>query len=229
MATTQTSVTKTVDEAILQRYSVRGFLDKPVPADVMREIFEVAQHAPSNCNAQPWNCYVASGAARDRIRDKMVKRLMGGDTGNPDYHYDAKFEGIYRERQVDCAVALYKSMGIDRKDSGGRMRAMMRNFELFDAPHVCFIGMQKDFREPVAIDVGLYLQSLMLAMEARGISSCAQGSMRQFPDIVREEFGAPDNIGIIVGLSFGYEDPDVPANRTRVGRAPLSENVTFLD
>jgi hypothetical protein len=44
---------------------------------------------------------------------------------------------------------------------------------------------------------------------------------------VRELFDVPDEVGILCGISFGYEDPSVPANRTRVGREPLATNVQF--
>ena len=48
-------------EAVTTRRSVRGFLDKEVPQEVLDRIFEIAQQAPSNCNVQPWKAYVASG------------------------------------------------------------------------------------------------------------------------------------------------------------------------
>ena len=67
----------------------------------------------------------------------------------------------------------------------------------------------------------------MLVMAAHGIGSCAQGSMRYYPEDVREVFGLPPEIGIVLGISFGYEDTAVAANKTRVGRAPLGENVVF--
>lgn len=229
MAITESALQLTVEEAIRQRRSVRGFLPRPVPADVMREVFELAQWAPSNCNIQPWQVFVASGATRDRLRDKFVQAAMRGEPTRADYPYPGKFEGVYRDRQVDCAVRMYNEMGIGREDKVGRMKASLRNFELFDAPHVCFIGMHEAFGPTVAIDVGMYFQTLMLAMTARGIASCAQGSMRYYPDLVRAEFGAPDSIRILAGISFGYEDPSVPANRTRMSRAPLEENVVFRD
>lgn len=218
-----------VEDALAVRRSVRGFLDKPVPPDVMQKIFELAQRAPSNCNIQPWQVYVASGAARDRIREALMKNVTGGVAPNPDFGYPGKFQGVHRDRQVECAVALYTEMGITRQDSQGRLRASLRNFELFDAPHVAFIGMHKSFGATVALDVGIYLQSLMLAMTAHGVASCPQGSMRNYPDVVRAEFGSSPEIGILVGLSFGYEDGSVPANRTRTTRAPLPENVVFKD
>lgn len=220
--------TQSLADALRSRRSVRGFLDKPVPEETLQQIFELAQLAPSNCNIQPWKVFVASGEVRDELRRRMVEKVTAGVPMEPDFEPNAgKFSGVYRQRQVDCAVELYNNMGIARDDKSGRMRAQLRNFELFDAPHVVFIGMEREFGPTVALDVGMYIQSLMLAMTAHGVGSCAQGSMRYFPNDVREVFGEPASTAILVGISFGYEDPDVAANRTRVGRAPLADSVAF--
>ena len=220
--------TQSLADALRSRRSVRGFLDKPVPEETLKAIFELAQLAPSNCNIQPWKVFVASGEVRDELRRRMVEKVTAGVPMEPDFEPNAgKFSGVYRQRQVDCAVELYNNMGIARDDKPGRMRAQLRNFELFDAPHVVFNGMEREFGPTVALDVGMYIQSLMLAMTAYGVGSCAQGSMRYFPNDVREIFGEPASTAILVGISFGYEDPDVAANRTRVGRAPLADSVAF--
>ena len=220
--------TQSLADALRSRRSVRGFLDKPVPEETLKAIFELAQLAPSNCNIQPWKVFVASGEVRDELRRRMVEKVTAGVPMEPDFEPNAgKFSGVYRQRQVDCAVELYNNMGIARDDKPGRMRAQLRNFELFDAPHVVFIGMEREFGPTVALDVGMYIQSLMLAMTAYGVGSCAQGSMRYFPNDVREIFGEPASTAILVGISFGYEDPDVAASRTRVGRAPLADSVAF--
>jgi nitroreductase len=218
-----------LEEAIKSRRSVRGYLDQRVPQDVLDSIFRLAQYAPSNCNIQPWKVYVASGALKDKLRDQMVERVTQGVPFCSDYDYPEKFDGEYRRRQVDCAMELYNNMGIARDDKAGRMRASLRNFEMFDAPHVCFIGMDKRFGASVAIDVGMYVQNLMLAMTAHGVASCAQGSMRYYPDLVREAFDIDDQTNILLGISFGYEDTGVPANKTRVGRDDISQSVTFAE
>jgi nitroreductase len=98
---------------------------------------------------------------------------------------------------------------------------------MFDAPHVCFITMDKAFGASVAIDVGMYIQNLLLAMTGFGIASCPQGTMRYYPDIVREAFDLPDHLNVLLGISFGYEDPEVPANKTRVGRVSTQDSVVF--
>lgn len=224
-----TAADMSLQEALENRRSVRGFTDKPVPRETLEEVFSLAQLAPSNCNIQPWKVFVASGEARDELRRRMVANASEGKPVQPDYEELPRFQGVYRERQVDCAVELYNNMGIARDDKPGRARASLRNFELFDAPHVAFIGMEREFGVTVALDVGMYIQSLWLTMTAYGIGACAQGSMRYYPDDVREVFGEPESTAILCGISFGYEDSEVPANRTRVGRAPLDQNVVFRD
>ncbi len=214
-------------EAIAERRSVRGFLDREVPPEVMTRIFEISRQAPSNCNVQPWKVYVASGALKDRLRQQMYENTASGVPPNPDYEYRGDFRDEYRVRQVECAVALYSQMGIGRHDREGRMRAVLRNFEFFDAPHIAFIGMNPAFGTTVAVDVGMYAQTLMLTMVAFGLHSCPMGSMRNYPDLIREAFDITDGTKILFGVSFGYEDAGVPANATRTTRAALDENVVF--
>jgi len=219
--------TMSLVDAITSRRSTRGFLPDQVPQDVMQHVFEIAQQAPSNCNTQPWKVFVASGEVKDRLRDQLVERLEQGVPGQPDFPYVSRWEGEYRQRQVDCAVALYNEMGIARDDKEGRHLAIRRNFELFDAPHIVFLGMNRDFGATISLDVGIYAQTLMLTMHAFGIGSCAMGSMRAYPELVREAFDLGEDTGILLGISFGYEDPDVDANRTRTVREPLSNAVIF--
>jgi nitroreductase len=215
-----------LDETIRTRRSVRGFLPKPVPEESLRECLALAQHAPSNCNVQPWRVYVASGAVRDRLRDELTDAVRSGRYESMESPIDS-FPGVYRDKQVACAVEMYGHMGIGRGDKEGRDRALLRNYELFDAPHVAFVCMDKSFGIGVALDVGMYVQTLMLALWSRGIGACAQASLRSHPILVREILGIPENEQILCGLSFGYEDDSVPVNRTRQPRADLSENVTF--
>lgn len=222
-----TAAEMSLEQALRQRRSVRGFRPDRVPEKTLDEVFGLAQLAPSNCNIQPWKVFVASGEVRDELRRRMVENVEKGVPIEPDFEHLPKFEGVYRKRQVDCAVELYNTMGIERDDREGRARASLRNFELFDAPHVAFIGMEREFGVTVALDVGMYIQSLLLVMTAHGIGSCAQGSMRYYPSDVRELFGEPESTAILCGISFGYEDGSVPANRTRVGREPLDQSVSF--
>ena len=78
-----------------------------------------------------------------------------------------------------------------------------------------------------AWDVGMYAQTLMLAMTANGLASCAQGTMAHHPDLVREAFGLGDEVKVLFGLSFGFEDTSMAVNNAHTTRATLAETVTF--
>jgi nitroreductase len=222
-------ITMTLEEAVKTRRSIRGFLDKPVPKEVISKAFELARLSPSNSNIQPWQVFVASGITRDAIRELLLAQFKLGFERISDFEYPDRFEGTYRKRQVDCAVAMYGEMGIARDDKLGRLNALLRNFELFDAPHVAFFCMDKSFPASVAVDLGLYAQTLMLAFTSLGVSSCAMGALRNWTNIPREVFGFDDKLGVMFGMTFGYEDPSVSVNNLRMPRSPLEECVTFKD
>ncbi len=131
------------------------------------------------------------------------------------------------ERQVDAAQKLYGAMGVARSDAVGRKMAYIRNHAFFDAPHAVLVFMPEPFDTREAADIGMYAQTLMLALTARGIASCAQGALGLFPEIIREQLGIPQNYKLLFGVSFGYEDRNVKANAARVGRAPLDGAVRF--
>ena len=216
-----------VDAAIRERRSVRGFLAREVAPELLHEIFELAQRAPSNCNVQPWVPHVVSGAALHRLRDELVQAGRDHVPPHPDWPADGRYPGIYRARQVDAAAALYGAMGVERGDLAGRHAAYVRNHEFFDAPHVVFIFMHQPFDTREATDLGMYAQTLMLLFTSRGIASCAQGALGLYPDIVRRHLGVAADYRLLFGISFGYEDTAVAANAARVGRAGLGEAVRF--
>lgn len=210
------------------RHSVRGFLPDAVDAATLQRIFTIAGHAPSNCNTQPWQSAVVSGERCDRLRERISEAMANGVI-QMDFPYDGKYEGVYRERQFESAQTLYNALGIPREDKAGRGVAFMRNFRFFDAPHVAFVFLPEPFGVREAADVGMYAQTLMLAMNAAGIACCPQTSLSFHCDIVREELALPAHYKLLFGISFGYEDAEHPANQARPARAALADATRFFD
>ena len=129
MSTRTTSTPMSVDAAIRERRSVRGFLAREVPDATLHEIFELAQRAPSNCNVQPWVPHVVSGEALQRLRDELVQAGRDRVPPKPDWPADGRYPGVYRARQVDAAAKLYGAMGVERSDLVGRHAAYVRNLD----------------------------------------------------------------------------------------------------
>ena len=104
-----------------------------------------------------------------------------------------------------------------------------RNFEFFHAPVAGIICMHRDLGLADAVGVGMYLQTLLLALTERGVDTCVQVSTTLYPDIVREHLGIPDELEILCGLCIGYADPDFPANRLSIPRNGIDRNVVLIE
>ncbi len=216
------------ETVVMTRRSVRGFQNKEVPQEILTKVFNIARWAPSGTNMQPWQTYVASGATRNSLRAKMMAAVKNGLPPDQDHKVPQKPIGqVWKTRRRECAAVLYRAMDIAWEDKVARSAAAFRNFELFDAPHVAFLCMDEAFGLGRAWDVGMYAQTLMLAMTANGLASCAQGTMGHYPELVRETFDLGPEVKVLFGLSFGYEDTSMKVNAAHTQRAPLEDTVIF--
>ena len=178
-----------------KRYSVRAYLDKPIPQPLLESIFTQAQQAPSNCNVQPWQTCVVSGKKKEQLKNALISTVMKGAAPNPDFNWLPKYEGVHRDRQFGSANALYNAIGVTREDKQGRQLAMIRNWSFFDAPRVAFFTMDKYLDIMGAVDLGIYAQTLSLILAEHGLSSCMQGALGQFPDPIKEALNLPEQRG----------------------------------
>lgn len=215
-----------IETLLKNRRSVRGFLPTPVPSDQLQNVFALAQHAPSNCNTQPWVVHVVSGEKLETLRRVLPQNTMMGKM-TPDFPYNGKYDGVYKERQYDAANQMYGALNIPREEKHKRMEVFLRNYSFFGAPHVAFLFLPESFGLREAADVGMYAQSLMLALTANGIASCPQTSLGFHAEVVREILSVEPSCKLLFGISFGYEDTQDPINQARVGRAALEENTVF--
>jgi nitroreductase len=75
----------------------------------------------------------------------------------------------------------------------------------------------------------MYLQTLLLALTARGLGTCVEVSIVGYPEIVRAQLAIPAELSLLCGLAVGYPDPDFIANKLHVGREAIEKNVVFFD
>ena len=220
------------DDVVLKRlldtrYSCRSFLPKPVPQETIARILEIAARTASNNNAQPWQVIVTSGAGTEKFREAFHQAAQT-EPWEPDYPTAAHFD-IYKDRSRACGLALYKSVEIGREDKDKAREQLLRNFQLFGAPHAAIIT--SDIRQGPfgALDCGAYINTFVLAARSLGVDSIAQGAFAQQAKFLRRYFGLGDDRVIVNGISFGYEDKEHPVNGFRTGRAPIEEIVTFVN
>jgi nitroreductase len=197
-----------IDEAIRSRKSVRRFLPTPVPAAVVSHILEVAARAPSGNNVQPWRVYVLAGEARDGLCADIVKAAQEDpDRYQPEY--------------------AYATLGIARDDQAARERQMLRNYSFFDAPVGLLVTLDRRLNTGSFMDVGMFIQNVMVAARAQGLHTCAQAAFAWFHKVTRQHLPMGDNEILLCGIALGHEDLQAPENAFITERAPLADFVSF--
>jgi len=196
--------------------------DKPVPEELLREALTLAMRAPSNSNVQPWRVFLATGTRRERLGAALARAVR--TTAPPSVGLPASHLHLRRE----LGALLYGAMGVARDDDEGRWNAQLRNWDFFDAPVAGIVCMHRDLGLPDAMGVGMFLQTLLLALTERGVDSCVQVSTALYPEVARAELDIADEFTVLCGMSIGYADPAFAANSIQTPRNPLSENVVFL-
>ena len=214
-------------ELAATRRSTRDFLDTEIDPIVLEDILNEGVMAPSWSNTRPFMVAVATGEQRDRISNALVQRLresaeLKGQGANPDYTHVIPYPEGLVERSQRVGKGIYDTLGIDRTDTAARFKFLERNYEFFGAPTALFFFTHRGLDHFGTLDLGLYMQTLMLAAKARGIGTCAQGYLGNYPDIIREEFEISDDYALVCGMSIGYPS-DHPINGWQAERLSIEE------
>jgi len=205
------------------RYSCRGYLAKPVPEPDIRTIVALAQRTASWCNSQPWQIVITRGEETDKFRQAMLAREAAGAERQTDFEWPEGYYGVYKDRRKTCGIQLYDAVGVLRGDRDASARQATENFRLFGAPHVAIVTSDAALGTYGAVDCGAFVSNFMLVARAMGVASIAQAAIAAHSGFVRDYFGIDDSRKMVCAISFGYEDPDHPANSFRTDRATVDE------
>ncbi len=217
----------TLSRMLADRWTCRQFLPDQVPRDTIEQLLHLGQRTPSWCNTQPWELIVTEGDATDRFRKELLTHVQAGSPIAPDFAFPGEYTGAYRDRRRECGLALYESVGIVKGDHARTMQQMLRNFELFDAPHVAIVTTEADLGTYGAVDCGLYINTFLLGAQSLGLAAAPQAALASHAPFLREYFGIPANRDVVVGISFGYPDLDHPINSFRTTRENPESVVTW--
>jgi len=216
-------------EAILGRRSIRNFLKKEVPEELIEEILTEAQWAPSWGNTQPWEIMAITGSPLEEFKQKNKAALFGGAKPKPEIQMPEVFPAHLKHRYVDVGKRVLQSLSIDRKDLDGRLNYYGDMFYLFDAPVMVLFLLSKDVSlEYAMLDVGLCLQTLLLSAHDKGLGGIVLAASVNYPDILRSLFPIGADKTIVMGAVLGWPDPNAPVNCFERQRASLNETLTWI-
>lgn len=228
MTVSQTPSLDALQALFTQRHSCRAFLPDQLPRELIENILTCAQKVPSWCNAQPWKLTITSGAETDRLRQALMQAVQT-ESHNPDLAFPTSYENEYQTRRRKCGWALYQAVGVPKGDRAASARQMMENFSLFGAPHCAILSSPAELGGYGAMDCGGFVAGFTLAAQAAGVASIAQAAVASYAPLLHEMLDIPENRKILCAISFGYSDPDHPANGFRTNRAALPEFTQWRD
>jgi len=219
-------------DAIRNRHSCRAFLAREVEADKIERILRLAGRAPSGGNLQPWRVAVVSGRTKRALAAEMEARFRAGVRGEPDYpYYPEHWTEPYRSRRFACGLQFYSALGIEREDKDRRREQWIENYRSFGAPVVLYLYMESHLVTGAFgayVDLGIFLQSLMLAALEEGLATCPQQALAEYPQIVKQTLGLGDDTVLVCGVALGHENPSAPVNQYRTPRAEPVEFVRYF-
>jgi nitroreductase len=219
-----------VIEAVRKRKSIRGYKPVLVPKEVLEQILEVASHAPSAMNTQPWELTVLTGDVLENVKRSNVELLHSGAPPHPE-HVVVSWprESIYRQRQVNLAKQLFQLMGIPREDKKKRATWLERGFRYFDAPTVIILSTDRCLSESgPLLDIGAVIQTICLTALYFGLGTCIEDQGTMYPEVLRKYAHIPESKRIIMAIAIGYPNWDFPANKLETEREPIENIATWL-
>jgi nitroreductase len=218
-----------LEELLNARYSVRAFLPKPVPREIIDRMLTAAQRTASWCNSQPWQVLIASGEAKERFRKEIHAAAISGAEQGHDFTPPREYLGVYLDRRRESGFQLYNTLGIPKGDKLAYAKQALENYNFFGAPHVAIIHTDEPLGIYGAIDCGAYVGNFMLAAQALGLGTIAQAALARHSSLIRRHFNLPDDRRIVCGMSFGYADHGNLVNSYRTSRATLADTATFVE
>lgn len=219
-----------ISDAIINRKSTRAYLDTPVSMEKIERVLELARHAPSGANAQPWQVAVVTGEKKKSLEKALEQAFAKGEEERTDYqYYPQTWKAPYKRRRVECGIQLYSTLGIDRKDRQKRLQQWSANYRAFDAPMVLYFFQDVSLATGSILDNGMFLQTVMLAAVDEGLATCPQAALGQYPDIVRQALGYPEETILLCGMAIGYEKIGAKVNSYRTPREEVQNFTRFFD
>ncbi|VVQ18874.1 Chloronitrobenzene nitroreductase [Pseudomonas fluorescens] len=220
-------LTDDFDAVVASRRAVRAFLPTPVSRELINEVIEVARLAPSNSNTQPWSVHVLTGEPK-----RALSALLGAAHTDPTaetlMHLPEDLPQKYRERQEQFGALFYGLHQVDKCDNEARSRISGLNYGFFGAPVGLIFTIESNLKKYSWLDYGLFLQTLMLAAQTRGLSTCPQVSFARFQSLIGGFLHLDNGHEIVCGMSLGYADETALVNSLRMPRATSQAFTYFM-
>lgn len=219
-----------VDRIIRGRFANRAFTSRAVSQRTISDILDVARFTPSGANIQPWHVYVVSGTKKDEISRALTSaHEVARDRHASEYQYYAsELPEPYLSRRNQFGRLFYGSLGIQQSDTAGRARQTAKNYAFFGAPVGLIIAIDRRLQVGSWLDLGMFIQNVMIAAGARGLQTCPQETFAKYHALLRNLLPIPPEEMVVCGMSIGFAEQDCLNAGSLMPKAAVEEFAQFI-
>ena len=156
-------------DTVQERKSIKAYLDKPVPKQMVTELLEIATRAPSASNMQCWEVYALTGDPKVRLAQTLSNKYERGEPDTTDpinvQDHDNTPE-ILRDRAAASRDRYHKFMA--QYDFNYSDFVMPGSLCFFEAPVMFFFVIDKGLNSKYIWDIGAVATILQLAANGQG-------------------------------------------------------------
>ena len=197
-------------DIIEARKSVRKYLDKEIPNDVLKQILDAGRLAPSWMNSQPWKFIV--------VKNQETKNLLSKLSSNQPH---VRYANAVIVCVADNNAWSKEEFGKILKEKGIKDEAI-DNIMTMQVLYPPLLGKETTLLRSVE-QVTYATAYMTLEAERLGVACCVIGALgnevtKVLPEVykeVKEKLGLDENQCIISMLTLGYEAEKQPANKLR--------------
>ncbi|HRE30524.1 MAG TPA: nitroreductase, partial [Candidatus Berkiella sp.] len=114
-----------------------------------------------------------------------------------------------------------------KDDIEKRKEQWYRNYAFFDAPIALVFYLDAKLCKGSWMDMGMFLQNVMLAARGFGLETCPQAALAEYPDIIRRHLNINEHYHIVCGMALGFADWSHPINQYRTAREEVGHFTTW--
>lgn len=195
-----------LSDAIKKRRSIRKYLPRQVPKDIVKDVLSAAGWAPSAHNSQPWRFIVlADDSVKRRLAESMADAWVKDlERDGITVESDKRSERVERFATAPVLVLACLTV-VDLRKFPDSERQMCE-------------------RDLAVQSFGAALQNLLLAAHAKGLGACWFCAPGFCKETVRKIIKIPDDVEPQAFVVLGY-----PAEKPKVPIKKVLEGYCFVD
>jgi len=217
-----------LEDAVKSRRSIRAFLPKPIPREVITRVIRLARWAPSWGNTQPWEIVVADGEKASELARLFATEAQSGANPRSDIEMPVEFPEIHFSRYQKLGKDLLMALNIQRDDKAGRAQHYINMYKFFGAPAVIYLLIDGKLNVPYAcLDIGSVGTTICYAALAEGLGTIYLAASMHYPDIVRRVLNIPETKKVVIGIAMGYPNLQQAGGIFRSDRIAVEDVLRF--